>query len=400
MIALPYRNLYVGIIEILKDVFENQQYTDKKIEKTFKENRLWGSRDRSFVASTVYDLVRWKRLVDFSSSGALRKNNYWDFVAAWFVINEAKLPDFKEFKNINYDKIRKSYKEAVKIPAIWHSISDELYEIGKAQLGEQWNKELEEMNQPAPAILRVNLLKTTPKELVKSLRQEGFELDSLSGYPYAYVLQEKGNIFRTEAFKKGWFEMQDASSQLVAPFLEAKPTMRVADVCAGAGGKTLHLANLMENKGQLVAMDVHNWKLKELKRRAKRNGIHNITIKLVENNKVLKRFAQSFDRVLIDAPCSGLGVLKRNPDAKWKIGKVEIDRVVSLQGEILETYSKLLKNNGLLVYATCSILPCENREQVDKFLSKHTDFEFIEEKKIYPSETGFDGFYMTKMRRK
>ena len=194
--------------------------------------------------------------------------------------------------------------------------------------------------------------------------------------------------------------MQDAASQMVAPFVDPKPGMRVADACAGAGGKSLHLANLMENKGQIISMDIHQWKLNELKKRAKRNGAHNIQTKLIDSSKVLKRFHKSFDRVLIDAPCSGLGVLKRNPDAKYNIDSAFIERVQKEQKEILNAYANLLKPDGILIYVTCSILPSENELQIQSFLNENPNFELIEEKHLLPSITGFDGFYMAKMKIK
>lgn len=399
MQILPYRNLYVGMIETLKAIFENGDYTDKALERIFKKNRLWGSRDRGFVAEMVYDMVRWKRLIDFSAGDVLKKKHYWDFIAAWIIINDEKLPDLEEFEKVKISKVKANYLQAVKIPAVHMSISDELYALGERELGEKWQQEIHAMNQAAPAILRLNTLKTTPKELRENLKAQDIFITKIPEISNAYLLKEKTNLFLTDAFKNGWFEMQDVASQMVAPFLEAKPGMRIADTCAGAGGKTLHLANLMENKGQIIAMDIHQWKLNELKKRAKRNGAHNIQTKLIDSTKVLKRFNQSFDRVLIDAPCSGLGVLKRNPDAKYKITQDFVERVKTEQQQILESYSKLVKKDGLLVYVTCSILPSENHLQVENFLTHYPEFELIEEQHLYPSSFGFDGFYMAKMIR-
>ena len=146
-------------------------------------------------------------------------------------------------------------------------------------------------------------------------------------YPDALILTERANVFLTDAFKEGFFEVQDASSQLVAYFLDVQPGMRVVDTCAGAGGKTLHLASLMENKGQLIAMDLYESKLKQLKIRAKRNGAFNIEPRVIESTKTIKKLHEKADRVLIDAPCSGLGVLKRNPDSKWKLQPEFIENI-------------------------------------------------------------------------
>ena len=215
-------------------------------------------------------------------------------------------------------------------------------------------------------------------------------------------MKERANVFITDAFKNGWFEVQDASSQKVAEVLNPKPGMRVIDACAGAGGKSLHIASLMENKGQVIALDIYGNKLKELKRRARRNGAHNIEPRVIDSTKVIKKLKASADKVLIDAPCSGLGVLRRNPDAKWKLQPEFLEKIKNTQQEILSSYSSMVKPGGQLVYATCSILPSENSEQVSTFLSSEAgkDFSLVKEEKIYASKSGFDGFYIALLQNK
>jgi 16S rRNA (cytosine967-C5)-methyltransferase len=178
--------------------------------------------------------------------------------------------------------------------------------------------------------------------------------------------------------------------------------MRVVDACAGAGGKSLHIASLLENKGQIIAMDLYESKLKQLKLRAKRNGVHNIETRVIEGTKSIKKLYDKADRVLIDAPCSGLGVLKRNPDSKWKLQPEFVENIKKTQQEVLENYSKMVKPGGKLVYATCSILPSENQEQVQKFLATELgkNFTFVEDKKVLAHESGYDGFYMALLERK
>ncbi len=193
--------------------------------------------------------------------------------------------------------------------------------------------------------------------------------------------------------------MQDASSQLVSAFLDVQPGFRVIDACAGAGGKTLHLASLMQNKGQIIALDIYKNKLNELKRRAKRNGAHNIEQRHIESSKTIKKLHNSADRLLIDAPCSGLGVLKRNPDAKWKLKPEFIDQIKVTQQEILNNYCKMLKVKGQMVYATCSILPSENKAQITEFLKNNANFKLLKEQKVSPVQSGFDGFYMALLER-
>jgi len=176
--------------------------------------------------------------------------------------------------------------------------------------------------------------------------------------------------------------------------------MRVVDACAGAGGKSLHLASLMKNKGQILALDTEEWKLKELKSRAKRNGIQMIETRVIDSNKVIKRLNGTADRLLLDVPCSGLGVLKRNPDTKYKLTQTYLDKVHLLQSQILQNYSRICKKNAYVIYATCSILPSENEFQVQKFLESNPEFELEEQKSILPSTSGFDGFYMARLRRR
>ena len=248
--------------------------------------------------------------------------------------------------------------------------------------------------------MRTNTLKTTAHRLQQLLEKEDIATETLRFYPDALVLTERKNVFQTKLFKDGLFEVQDASSQKVAEFCNVKPGQRVIDACAGAGGKTLHLAAQMENKGQLIAMDIYANKLTELKRRAKRNNAHNIQTKVIDSTKVIKKMKNSADVVLIDSPCSGLGVLKRNPDAKWKLQPEFLDKIKATQAEILNNYAQMVKDGGTLVYATCSILPSENEEQVKKFLSLHNEFELVDSKSISVAKSGFDGFFMAKMKKK
>ena len=269
-------------------------------------------------------------------------------------------------------------------------------------MGKLWDKELAALNNQAEVILRANPLQTTVRELQNALSDLDIETFTLKGYPYALQLKERANVFTSEAFQKGWFEVQDASSQRVAAVLDPQPGMRIVDACAGAGGKSLHIASLMENKGQVVSMDIYQNKLNELKRRARRNGIHNIETRLIDSTKVIKKMIGKADKVLIDAPCSGLGVLKRNPDTKWKMQPDFLEKIKETQRELLNSYSRMVKDGGQLVYATCSILPSENNKQVADFLSREegADFTLVSEEKLLAHKTGFDGFYIALLQRK
>jgi 16S rRNA (cytosine967-C5)-methyltransferase len=280
------------------------------------------------------------------------------------------------------------------IRKIKEAIPDWIDEAGMAELGAQWPKELSALNVPADVVLRANTLKTTRAHLQKLLKQEDVETYAPEAYPDALILQKRKNIFSTQAFKNGLLEVQDASSQLVAPALEVEPGMRVIDACAGAGGKTLHLAALMKNRGTIIAMDTEAWKLENLKKRAARAGITIIQTRLIESSKTIKRLYDSADRLLLDVPCSGLGVLRRNPDAKWKLKPEFVENIKNTQAEILEDYSPMIHHNGKFVYSTCSILPSENSGQIEKFVQAHP-FKLIREQAVLPSVSGFDGFYIS-----
>ena len=303
-------------------------------------------------------------------------------------------------------RIKGRFDELSRVRAFRESVPDWLDALGVAELGEEtWGEELHALNQQAAVVLRVNTLKIDKEALRAQLAKEGYETELLEGYPDALQLKKRANVFLSEAFKQGLFELQDASSQRVAPLLlgawnPSQGSLKVADCCAGAGGKTLHLAALMGGKGKIVAMDIYPQKLDELSRRAKRNGAYNIEARLIEA-KYLKRQRGTFDRVLIDAPCSGLGVLRRNPDTKWKLTPEFLQEIRQTQAQLLAQYSLLVKEGGSLVYATCSILPSENEQQVQHFLASEAGkrFTLVEQHKISATQ-GYDGFYMAALRVK
>jgi 16S rRNA (cytosine967-C5)-methyltransferase len=400
-----HRNLVYTTIDSLNAIFNEGEYADKVVARALKKDKRWGSSDRKFVAETIYEIVRWKRLYAEIADvkEPYNRENLWRMFSVWAVLRGYPIPDWKQLEGVPERKIKGRFDELSKIRTFKESIPDWMDELGVKELGEKiWTKEIAAQNQPAKVILRVNTLKTTKDKLRAILMDLNIETEYLKDQPDALVLKERANVFLTDAFKEGFFEVQDANSQLVAHFLEVKPGMRVVDACAGAGGKTLHIASIMENKGQLIAMDLYESKLKQLKLRAKRNSAFNIEYRIIDSTKVIKKLHEKADRVLIDAPCSGLGVLKRNPDAKWKLQPEFIENIKKVQSEVLENYSKMVKPGGKLVYATCSVLPSENQEQVKKFLSGETgkNFTFVKDSKILASESGFDGFYMALLERK
>lgn len=392
------------VIDSIRDIFNEGVYADKAVEKALKRDKRWGSRDRKFVAETIYEIVRWKRL--YAEIAEVKepfdRNNLWRLFSVWCVLKGIALPDWNQIEPTPSRRIKGKFDELSKIRKFRESIPDWIDEVAVSELGEElWTKELAALNKQAEVILRTNTLNTTKEELQKKLQDESIFTEFIPNHSDALRLVERANVFRTEVFKKGYFEVQDASSQLVAEYLDVAPGMKVIDTCAGAGGKTLHLASFMKNKGQIIAMDIYESKLKKLKIRARRNKVHNIDTRVIDSTKPIKKLYNKADRVLIDAPCSGIGVLRRNPDSKWKLQPEFLDNIKKVQQDILQKYSKMVKSGGKLVYATCSVLPSENQNQITEFLVSESgkDFKLIKDNKVFAHTSGFDGFYMALLEK-
>lgn len=398
------RKLHAPLINGLKlaltEVFILGKKSDKVVAKTLKSNPKWGSRDRSFVAENTYEIVRNKRLLLHVLELDSLKNEpqIEKIIAAWLLLKGYSEEGNDFLVGFDIEEIKKQAK--VTTPKIKYSVSDELDELASEELGsEKWHKELAAMSLQAEVYLRVNLRLISREKLQEELLKLEVITESVLGVPSALKLQKRANLNSIKFFQNGYFEIQDAGSQLISEFLSPKPGETIIDACAGAGGKTLHLADLMQNKGKILALDVEEYKLEELRRRVKRNKIS-----IVETNLVSEDFVEKHkyfaDKLLLDVPCSGLGVIRRNPDAKEAVSKHFVADLRVLQKDILKNYSKMLKPGGKMVYATCSILPSENRNQVDSFLEKEPDFSLEKDLQIWPSETGFDGFYMALINRR
>lgn len=394
-------NLIKAVIQALQIVFAEGKNSDSVVKNLLKSNPKWGSKDRKFLAETVYETVRWwrKLWMIYGKDVSLTENSLWGLIGVYLRISGYELPEWKEFNAVRNLPFEERYKRAENSRVLRESIPDWLDEAGSKELGENWEAELHELNKPAPVIIRVNTIKTNVEELRNALKEEEVDSSPIPMHPDALKLDVRKNIFRTACFSGGLFEVQDASSQEVAYFMDVKPGMRVIDACAGGGGKTLHIASLMHNKGKIIALDIHDWKLKEMQKRAARAGVSIIEPRAISSSKVIKRLDKAADRLLLDVPCTGLGVLRRNPDIKWKLDADGVKRIIAQQTEILASYSRMLKIGGKMVYATCSILPSENEEVVDKFVAANPDFKKVGERKILPSQSGNDGFYMALIER-
>ena len=391
------------ICEVVRKVMENGYTADKTINFEFRDNQIILDSDRTIIADFSYELIRWWRLLLEINNNypATQKVDYYQLLATWLILNNWELPDSAKFRAISKNLVKEQYNNFLKIRKIKNSIPDWLDQAGYMAYAHEWESEIDALNAVPPMFLRTNRLKIKPAELLQKLIAEGFTASSVDSAPEAIKLGGKSNIFSSKLYKEGYFEIQDAGSQQIASFLDARPGMRVADACAGNGGKTLHLASIMQNKGKIVAMDVKEERLKALKTRLTRSGSDIVETKLIESTKAIKRLEASFDRVLLDVPCSGTGALRRNPEIKWNMNLEKLKNLNKTQSYILDNYSKLLKKDGLMVYATCSILPSENQDQVKAFFDKRNgEFELVKEQVISPAKTGFDGFYMAQFLKK
>ncbi len=227
----------------------------------------------------------------------------------------------------------------------------------------------------------------------------GFEPAPLAWNDSGIIVNSTDGLFATEEFRKGLYEMQDAASQMVGLFCGVRPGMRVIDGCAGAGGKTLQLADLMENRGRIVALDVREQALADLRGRAARARADIIEARHITSTKTVKRLAESGQCVLLDMPCSGSGVLRRNPDAKWRLTPDDMADFRRKQGEILERYSRMTAPGGRLIYAVCSIFPSEGEHRIAAFLECNSAVWRLEAERRYSPDDGFDGFYMARLER-
>ena len=391
------RSLVQTLSECIENVLESSPHADKALTQLLHNNPQWQLDERQYVVSNYYHIFRFKRLLEYvQEQNGISRDGFGYWLTAQ-VVTQQTLPEWLDTETYDFDALSASIEtapEAVKL-----SMPDWLHEIAQAQLGEQWSDIAMGLNQSAIQYIRPNTLKCDLESLQQSLAKEGITVSQVQLDSHiALKVESNSHLFRSQAFQAGWFEMQDAGSQQIAPFLQVKPSHKVVDACAGAGGKSLHLAALLENKGRLLSLDIHEHKLETLKQRAKRAGVHVAETRAIQNNKTIKRQKDKFDRVLLDVPCSGLGVLKRNPDTKWHLNSQNLDTLIALQSDILQRYSQMCKVGGKLVYATCSVLPAENEQQVQQFLDHNPNWQLEASLSLLPGiNTEFDGFYAARL---
>lgn len=395
-----FPNQAEAIANSLYAILVEKKRASRVLEKCIDEHPKWGSRDRKTLYDACFNILRWKRKYYFIAAQEKSDFTPWPLIKTWCILHDYTLPNWNELDCPPYQSKSELNDLLISDEAIAHSYPDWLYHLGKKELKQGWRNEASALNFQADVALRVNRLVASPKKTVQLLK-ERFNIDTtLSDLNPDTLLLSKGRrLGNNQLFQKGYFEIQDANSQLIAPFCQVEPGMYVMDLCAGAGGKTLHLAALMRNQGEIKAFDVEENKLRELHRRSKRAKVSIIKTELITSTSTLEKHTKWADRLLVDAPCSGLGTLKRNPEIKWNLDEGQLIAYQETQRKLLSKAAPLIQPKGKLIYATCSILPSENENQIDWFIKENPEFKLEEEIKISADSSKFDGFYMARLTR-
>jgi 16S rRNA (cytosine967-C5)-methyltransferase len=405
-------------LELLEAIEITPRPTDALVSAYFRARRFIGSKDRAALSTRLYAVLRhqarlgwWLKKVGVTITPRTR-------VLVWMALGEkaglralTDLCSGGKYAPAPLDENERTMLRKLEGGTIEHPDMDEevLAECPPAEagplrkkFGKQFLSELRAMQEPATLDLRVNTLKTTREAVVAELAEMGFKAELCALSPWGVRLYERPSLGNLSMLKDGRIEIQDEGSQLVALTVDAKPGERVVDFCAGAGGKTLAIGASMENKGRIVACDVMEGRLKKSAERFRRAGLHNIEIRALssERDPWVKKHKGGFDRVLADAPCSGTGTWRRNPDARWRALGPGLEQLVKIQAEILDSASRLVKNGGRLIYATCSLLPDENEMQIEKFMAAHPEFTLMPcglsgqtYLALTPAQHGTDGFF-------
>ena len=437
----------IGHAAEVYDLVLSQPYpADSIIDTFFRSHKYLGSHDRRFIAETVYGMLRYKKRVDWLLQSTKEKffrlipekRSYVTCLVYLVVVAKEEISslveeikiggeDSPEFvsvlndvvtANTRFEKEQGANPKGAERISIEYSYPLWMIEEWLHTFGEDETVRLcTSLNEPAPLTLRVNTLRTTVEECQQALEKENIKSERTSLSPFGLNVKKRMNIFQLKIFQDGFFEVQDEGSQLVSFLVDPKPTSKVVDACAGGGGKSLALAAMMKNRGVIYALDTNTHRLEGLRKRIRRSGVDTIRVRAVEENVVPPDLLGAADNVLVDAPCSGLGTIRRNPGMKWSVTPETIAELQVKQSAILDHYAACVKINGRLVYATCTMMKAENEDVVEKFLAAHPEFEIIEPTKILeryhldtltkgkyfhlsPHIHGTDGFFAAVMRRR
>jgi 16S rRNA (cytosine967-C5)-methyltransferase len=401
------------------DMLKFNQPADAVLSTHFKVDRT-GMQERAFIAETAYAVLRRKRLIErLVGAGASPRQMVLAALMRLQGCNQRQLAEAVSPRELDWMSQFKAQPEPELSLAEQADLPDWLVDRLLLQMSADEVLTLARgLNQPAPLDLRVNALKATREEVLARLVADGIEAEACRYVPLGIRLKGRPSLSKHPFFLEGKIEVQDEGSQLLGHLLAPKRSEMVVDFCAGAGGKTLLLGAMMRSTGRLYAFDVAEKRLVKLKPRVARSGLSNVHPVLIsgENDTKVKRLAGKIDRVLVDAPCSGLGTLRRNPDLKWRQTPESVAELTRKQADILAGAARLVKAGGRLVYATCSILPDENEVVVDAFLASHPDFARLsaadllakqgieiavgEDLRLLPHTHGTDGFFAAVLERK
>ncbi len=401
-----------AIIICLKAVFEEGKVADKEVGFLLKQYKNFGSRDRSMIAESVYDIVRWKLKYNHQLEIFNPELTMYKHLILVSLLNRQygiKNPEIFGATNDEIHELLKVIELPIAEKQIEQSYSASVYNFCQDSIGEHWHSIAAALNNKPSVFLRVNTLRTTRDALVEQLKnlQVEFSTDcvvpvSLAKNSDCIQILSKNNLKKSDLYNQGFFEFQDIGSQAIGEFLYSSISdtsklkdITILDLCAGAGGKTLHLSALLNNEGKIYATDYKASRLRNLQQRAEQAGCKNIKIIDFKEVKQLK----NLDFILMDAPCSGTGTFKRQADLKYKVTSEKIQEYQTIQASLLNEYKNLLHKNGQLIYATCSILPQENELQIQSFLKNNPGFSLVKSQQLLPTEYDGDGFYMACLSR-
>ena len=411
--------------ELLHEVLRFTTPADAVVSSFFRQNRALGMRERQTLAETVYEVLRRRAKYQYlarSGHGSIERRLIllaWQGSEAYLnaAMTEGEKTWLENCRQFDPMKASKGHNAA-----LVHNLPEWLVEPLRAQVGDEFDALATALLQPAGLDLRVNAFKVKREVAQQALAAEGIAAVPTPFSPLGLRVEGKPALNRTEVFNRGEVEVQDEGSQLLALLTEAKRGEMVVDFCAGAGGKTLALGAMMRNTGRLYAFDVSAHRLAALKPRLARSGLSNVYPAGIahERDERIKRLAGKIDRVLVDAPCSGLGTLRRNPDLKWRQSAQAVEELTAKQRAILDSAARLVKSGGQLVYATCSLLTAENEAIAQAFSEAHPDFEPLDAAEVlarqkveqaatlctaghlrlWPHRHGTDGFFAAGWRRR
>lgn len=381
-----HRVWFEAIVNLLDAIKKTGLPADRVVNKYFRDNKQLGSRDHTFITEALYDILRNRRRLESVLTAAFGEATHENL--AWIAVIRTKewigleLPAAPERLAAIHVALRNEVlpKEPAAALALRFSLPDWVaqalirdYTVARA---EQIATSLRER---APLVVRANALRMPREQVIARLEAEGIPATATKLSPDGIELGKRLNFNGNPAWKEGLYEVQDEGSQLIAWLAEARPGQKIVDACAGAGGKTLALAAAMNNRGMLYAFDNNERRLEPLKLRARRAGVHNIRMATLTgtSDARIERLRDEMDAVLVDAPCSGSGVLRRNPDAADRIGPGFVQELRATQLALLHAWARTVKQGGRLVYATCSVLSDENESVVDEFLAKHPEFSLM-----------------------